>query len=112
MSSIRVLVADETPVVRLGLRCALHRLPGIRVVAEAGDARGALDLAAVLRPDVVIVAAELPDLCPDGLRDRLRRRVPDARVLVVGDGQLEAHATPAQVRDAVCALHAGGPTPL
>jgi DNA-binding NarL/FixJ family response regulator len=112
VSEIRVLLVDDSPVVRLGMRRALDSQHGLDVVGEAGDTQSALALAAALRPDVVVLGAELAGLQLQEVRNTLRRRAPDARLLVMGAGGLHASATLEQVRDAVRGVHVGGPTLL
>lgn len=57
---IRVLVADDHPVVREGLRSFLAARPGIEVVGEAGDADSTVTAAEAFRPDVVLVDLMMP----------------------------------------------------
>jgi DNA-binding NarL/FixJ family response regulator len=63
--SLRVLVADDNPVVRAGLTALLDAQPDIRVVAEAPDGDEALTLAAHHHPDVILLDARMPGT--DGL---------------------------------------------
>jgi DNA-binding NarL/FixJ family response regulator len=79
----RVLVADDHAVVRTGLRHILEATPGISVVAEAGDAEGALRLAREHRPDVVVLDVSMPGASGISVIPAIRRDVPDARVLVL-----------------------------
>ena len=65
MSPIRVLVADDQPVVRSGLTMILEGAEDLVLVAEAGDGRAALRVAAETAPDVVLMDIRMPDL--DGL---------------------------------------------
>jgi len=58
--AIRVLVIDDHPVVREGLRAYLETRAGITVVGEAADADSAVEAAAALRPDVALVDLVLP----------------------------------------------------
>lgn len=62
---LRVLVADDNPVVRAGLAALLSARPGINVVAEAADGGQALALSARHRPDVVLLDVRMPGT--DGL---------------------------------------------
>jgi DNA-binding NarL/FixJ family response regulator len=65
-ADITVLIADDEPLVRSGLRAILDSEPGIRVVGEAGDGAEAVALARSLRPAVVCMDVRMPDI--DGLR--------------------------------------------
>lgn len=80
---VRVLVADDEPLVRSGLRLILDAEPDLEVVGEAGDGAQAVELARRLRPDVVCMDVRMPGV--DGLRaTELVLRLPEPpRVLVV-----------------------------
>jgi DNA-binding NarL/FixJ family response regulator len=54
-SSIRILLVDDHPALRMGLRIVLEQAPGVRVVAEAGSGQEALALIQALRPDVAVL---------------------------------------------------------
>jgi DNA-binding NarL/FixJ family response regulator len=62
---IRILVADEQPMTRAGLRAILDSQPGMSVVGEAENGLAAIDRSHALRPDVVLMDVRLPRL--DGL---------------------------------------------
>lgn len=62
MPTVRVLLVDDHPPLRAGLRRMLESDASIEVVAEAGDGGEALELAERLRPDVVVLDMELPVL--------------------------------------------------
>jgi len=70
----RVLLVDEHPVLRLGLRVLLERLPDMEVVGEAGDGEEALTLAERLRPDMLITECRLRVLGGPDLVQEIRRR--------------------------------------
>jgi DNA-binding NarL/FixJ family response regulator len=57
---ITVLIADDQPLVRAGLRVLLEAEPDIEVVAEAGDGAEAVALATRLRPEVVLMDIRMP----------------------------------------------------
>lgn len=63
--AIRVLIADDHPMLRKGLRLTIEEDPGLKVVGEAGDGETALALLKKLRPDVAVLDIEMPKL--DGL---------------------------------------------
>jgi DNA-binding NarL/FixJ family response regulator len=62
VSRVRLLIVDDHPVVREGLRAVLGTEPDIDVVGECGSGTEAVRLAAELRPDVVLMDLRLPDL--------------------------------------------------
>ncbi|GAA2782913.1 response regulator transcription factor [Kitasatospora paracochleata] len=80
---IRVLVADDEPLIRAGIRMILTSADDIEVVGEAADGRQALDLARSLAVDVVLLDIQMPVL--DGLSAlaELPRAAPAARALVL-----------------------------
>jgi DNA-binding NarL/FixJ family response regulator len=59
-SPVRVLVADDQPLIRHSLRIIVDGADGMSVVGEAGDGRGAVALAAELRPDIVLMDIRMP----------------------------------------------------
>lgn len=80
---IRVLVADDEPLMRAGIRTVLESAADIEVVAQAGDGRSAVDEAIRHRADVALMDIKMPAL--DGLDaiEELRRRMPELRVVVL-----------------------------
>jgi two-component system response regulator DevR len=59
--SIRILIADDHEVVRIGLSALLDRQPGFRVVGQAASGQQAIRLTRTLRPDVVVLDIRMPD---------------------------------------------------
>jgi DNA-binding NarL/FixJ family response regulator len=59
---IRVLVADDHPVVRAGLRAILEAEPDLEVVGDCGSGEEAVRLAVALRPDVVLMDLKMPGM--------------------------------------------------
>ncbi|AJT65492.1 response regulator transcription factor [Streptomyces chattanoogensis] len=80
---IRVLVTDDEPLIRAGIRMILTSADDIDVVAEAANGREAVELARAQRVDVVLLDIQMPVM--DGLTAlaELRRTVPDTRVLIL-----------------------------
>jgi DNA-binding NarL/FixJ family response regulator len=81
--TIRVLLADDHPVVRRGLAALLGTLPDFEVVAEAVDGEAAVREAQLTRPDVVLMDVRMPGIDGVEATRRLRESVPDAAVLVL-----------------------------
>ncbi|MEW5957658.1 MAG: response regulator transcription factor [Chloroflexota bacterium] len=80
--AIRLVVADDHPVVRDGLTAMLSTQPGFEVVGEAGTGREAVEQVTALEPDVVLLDLEMPDL--DGVEalQQMRAHNPNVQVIV------------------------------
>ena len=121
--TVRLLVVDDHPVVRQGLRTFLETRSDFEVVGEAGDGETAVAEAARLRPDVILMDLAMPGV--DGLEaiGRIRVADPAARILVLTSfasadqvlpalragaaGYLLKDAAPAEVEAAIRAVHRG-----
>jgi DNA-binding NarL/FixJ family response regulator len=99
---VTVLIADDHPVVRQGLRVLLSLHSDIEVVAEAGSGAEAVDLAGAVAPDVILLDLKLPGLDGVGVLAELRQRGLPSRVLV-----LTSVADPASVTVAMRSGAAG-----
>ena len=62
MNALRVVLADDHPVVRDGLSALLSSVPGIEVVATAATGREAVRAAVTEAPDVLVLDVQMPDL--------------------------------------------------
>jgi two-component system, NarL family, response regulator LiaR len=80
---IRVLIVDDHAVVREGLRSFLELQEGMSIVGEAADGAEAVEAAAQLRPDVVLMDLVMPKVAGVEAMRQLRERVPAARVIVL-----------------------------
>ncbi|MFJ7208450.1 response regulator [Streptomyces sp. NPDC098789] len=81
--AIRVVIADDEPLIRAGIRMILTSAPDIEVVAEAANGREAVELARAHAPDVVLLDIQMPVM--DGLAalDELARAAPSAHALIL-----------------------------
>ncbi|MEW5720781.1 MAG: response regulator transcription factor [Chloroflexota bacterium] len=99
---IRVLLADDHPALRIGLRVLLEQAADVQVVGETGDGKDALAQIESLRPDVVVLDCELPGMTGAAVAAEARRRGLPTRVLA-----LSAHADERYVRGMIDAGAAG-----
>lgn len=122
--NIRVVVADDFPLVREGLVRALERDPGIEVVGQADNGREALELAHVHAPDVMVLDLRMPEMGGIAVLERIREELPAIRVLIMtasekaeslldavsagAAGYLSKRATAEELRQAVITAHGGG----
>jgi DNA-binding NarL/FixJ family response regulator len=92
---IRLLIADDHPVVRDGLSNMFARDPEFEVLGEAADGSEAVRLAGALQPDVILMDLRMPRM--DGLTaiTELARRGITARVLVLTTYDTDSHVLPA-----------------
>jgi DNA-binding NarL/FixJ family response regulator len=121
---ITILLADDHPVVRDGLRAILETQPDFAVIGEAGDGAETVQQTRALRPDVLLLDLEMPKM--DGVEAlrHIREAAPDTRVLVFtaydsderilaavqtgAQGYLLKGAPRDQVFDAIRVVHGGG----
>ena len=99
MKPIRVLLAEDHTLVRAGFQALLRDLPGIQVIAEAGDGREALHLVETQRPDVVLMDITMPGLNGIEATARMVSDFPEVGVII-----LSMHADEEYV---LRALHVG-----
>ncbi|WP_374711812.1 response regulator [Symbiobacterium terraclitae] len=78
-----VLLVDDHSVVRMGLKALLSRAAGFQVAGEAATGREALEKAAALRPDVVLMDVRLPDTSGIETCRAIREQLPETKVLML-----------------------------
>jgi DNA-binding NarL/FixJ family response regulator len=83
MKRIRILLADDHAVVRQGFRMLLSAQADLEIVGEAGNGREAVELAASLRPDVVVMDVTMPELNGIEATRRLTAENPHIRVVAL-----------------------------
>jgi DNA-binding NarL/FixJ family response regulator len=123
MSPIRVLVADDHPLLRDGISSALADQPDMNLIAEAADGRSAIEKFREHRPDVTLMDLQLPDMSGVEAMKIIRSEFPNARVIILttyrGDAQVQRAIRDGaigfllkstlrkELRDAIRAAHAG-----
>jgi DNA-binding NarL/FixJ family response regulator len=121
---IRILVADDHPIVRDGLVAILSTQPDFEVVGEAGNGAEAVERATMLQPDVMLLDLEMPELDGVEVLRRLAQSNPEVRVIVFtafdtderilgavkagAQGYLLKGAPRKELFEAVRVVHAGG----
>jgi DNA-binding NarL/FixJ family response regulator len=83
VKQIRVLLADDHPLVRSGIRSVLDRISRIQVVAEAGNGHEALRLIEEYQPDVVLMDIAMPGLNGLQATARITKEFPNVRVIIL-----------------------------
>lgn len=83
MNTIRLLLVDDEPAIRRGLRMRLALEPDVEIIGEAGDGMAALDSARILAPEVVVMDVEMPRLNGIDATRALRAQFPETAVVVL-----------------------------
>jgi two-component system, NarL family, response regulator DevR len=83
MGKIRVLLADDHEVVRLGVKALLEQHPSLHVVAEASSGEEAVKQALIHRPDVVVMDIRMPGLTGIDACRQIVQQLPDTRVIML-----------------------------
>ena len=121
---IRILVADDHPMLREGLVAVLSTQPDFDIIGEAADGAEVVRLAEALRPDVILLDLEMPDVDGVAALEGLRDTVSEARAIVFtaydtderilrslragARGYLLKGASRQEIFDAVRTVYAGG----
>jgi DNA-binding NarL/FixJ family response regulator len=124
MPQIRIIVADDHPLVLAGLRALLNGDPTMRVIGEAVDGQLALRLAIELKPDVIVLDLSMPGMNGVRVAQALRVQLPSCQILVVSvhedraylrrlleigvSGYVLKRSTPQELIGAIRAVAAGG----
>ncbi|MCX6923524.1 MAG: response regulator transcription factor, partial [Verrucomicrobia bacterium] len=88
---IRVMLADDHPIVRAGIRETLKELPGVEVVGEASDGRQAIELVKSVNPDVVFMDISMPLLNGLEATERISKACPAVRVIILSRHENEEY---------------------
>ena len=83
MNAIRILIADDHPVFRFGLRALLNAMPDTEVVGEVTTGEAAIALATSAQPDVILMDINMPGVNGIEATRRIRETNPDIRILMV-----------------------------
>ncbi len=91
MSKITVLLADDHAMIRQGLRALLEAEEDMSVVGEAENGRQAVQMAGILRPNVVVMDIAMPLLNGLGATRQISRECPKCRVLILSSHTAEEY---------------------
>jgi DNA-binding NarL/FixJ family response regulator len=83
LSRVRVVLADDHPIVRAGIRSELERIEGLEVAAEASDGREALELVQTHQPDLVFMDISMKGLNGLEATARILKEFPKIRVIIL-----------------------------
>jgi CheY-like chemotaxis protein len=84
--SVRILVAEDSALVRYSVRSLLQRCPDFHVVGEACDGFQAIDQSTTLQPDVVLLDVSMPNLSGLGAAPRIHEVSPESKILMFSQG--------------------------
>jgi DNA-binding NarL/FixJ family response regulator len=88
---IRILLADDQALLRMGFRLILEAQPDIEVVGEAGDGAAALSMSKALRPNVVLMDVRMPGMDGIAATAAITAVVPGTRILILTTYDLDEY---------------------
>ena len=94
MNEIRILLADDHTVMRSGLRALLERQLDLKVVAEAGDGREAVDMAEAHLPQVAVIDIAMPKLNGIDAAHQIVTKHPEIAVVMLSMHSDEGYVLP------------------
>lgn len=109
MKKIRILVADDHALLRVGLNTMLNTQPDMTVVGEAGNGRDAVALARDLKPNVVVMDLMMPKLDGAEATRQITEALPDTKVIILTSYGTSADLVRAISNGAVGAQMKGSP---
>jgi two-component system nitrate/nitrite response regulator NarL len=120
---IKILVADDHPVVRKGLQMCLAKQERLKILGEAVDGDDAVQKTKELKPDVLLLDISMPKLNGLAVTEMLRKEVPGTRILILSvhsnkeyvfrviqagaHGYVSKEASPEELLEAIEAVHSG-----
>lgn len=99
MSAVRVMIADDHGIVLKGIRFIIDQQPDLVIVGETGNGREAVQMAAELKPDVVVIDVAMPELNGIEATNQIVRQEPETGVIILSMHSDEIYL--------VRAIHAG-----
>jgi two-component system response regulator NreC len=123
MTKIKILLADDHPIVRTGLRLLLNSEANVEIVGEAEDGQEVLEKVAQLSPDIILMDSTIPILNALEVTRQIGKRFPQVKVLVLAmytngnhifqflqvgvSGYLAKQASPTELLSGIQAIHRG-----
>jgi len=123
-SQINVLLVDDHPIVRKGVSSSLSKHANIRIAAEAADGKEAIRLAREVKPDVVLMDMDMPQMDGLAVTQTLRAEMPRVKIVILSmhrhtdtilrtlqsgaSGYVLKDAQPEQLMQAIETVHGGG----
>ena len=83
VSVMRVVIIEDYKLTRVGLKCALDKIDGIEVIAEAQDAKSGIEIVKKLRPDIILMDLGLPGMNGFEAMDKIKNISPNTKIVVL-----------------------------